>query len=83
MTTDIDLRTVPLARQRALVFERLDALATGEALSIIDDHDPMPLYFRLDRARNGQFGWRYLQTGPACWQVRIERIGTRPDRAQS
>ncbi|MDH4050326.1 MAG: DUF2249 domain-containing protein [Rubrivivax sp.] len=74
MNSALDLRTVPLSRQRALIFASFDALAPGETLELVDDHDPMPLYFRLDRLREGEFAWRYLQTGPECWQVRIARV---------
>jgi uncharacterized protein (DUF2249 family) len=74
MDSALDLRIVPLSRQRALIFDTFDALSPGETLEIVDDHDPMPLYFRLDRLREGQFAWRYLQTGPECWRVRIARV---------
>ncbi len=77
MDSALDLRTLPLSRQRALILATFDALAPGETLELLDDHDPMPLYFRLDRLREGEFAWRYLQTGPDCWQVRIVRVARR------
>ncbi|MBX3638265.1 MAG: DUF2249 domain-containing protein [Rubrivivax sp.] len=72
-TPAIDVRRVPPPQRHPLIFSTFDALAPGAALEIVNDHDPLPLYFEFERVRDGQFSWRYLESGPARWHVRIER----------
>jgi len=70
----IDVRTVPPPQRHPLIFGTFDALATGQAFEIVNDHDPVPLYFQFEQTRPGQFAWRYLEAGPAQWHVRIARV---------
>ena len=70
----IDVRSVPPAQRHPLIFGTFDALATGQAFEIENDHDPVPLYFQFEQTRGGQFAWRYLESGPARWHVRIARV---------
>ncbi|HMR69413.1 MAG TPA: DUF2249 domain-containing protein, partial [Rubrivivax sp.] len=60
--------SVPPPQRHALIFTTFDALPVGSAFEIVNDHDPMPLYYQFERTRNGQFGWKYLQSGPDQWQ---------------
>jgi uncharacterized protein (DUF2249 family) len=70
----IDVRTVPPPARHPLIFGTFDTLAPGEAFEILNDHDPLPLYFQFERRHLGQFEWTYLQSGPELWQVRIGRV---------
>lgn len=70
----IDVRTVPPPQRHPLIFGTFDALAPGQAFAIVNDHDPAPLRFQFEKTRPGQFDWRYLEAGPAQWQVRIARV---------
>ena len=72
----IDVRTISPPARHPLIFSQFDALGPGEHFEIVNDHDPLPLYFQFERARAGQFVWRYLQNGPSRWQVRIGRVAT-------
>jgi uncharacterized protein (DUF2249 family) len=70
----LDVRTVPPPQRHPMIFGAFDALAPGEAIEIVNDHDPVPLYFQFEKTRLGQFDWRYLCAGPELWHVRIERV---------
>ena len=70
----IDVRSVPPPQRHPLIFGTFDALTPGQAFEIVNDHDPMPLYFQFEKTRLGQFEWRYLESGPALWRVRIGRV---------
>lgn len=74
----IDVRSVPPPQRHPLIFSTFDALPTGGAFEIVNDHDPLPLYFEFERVRGGQFAWSYLESGPARWQVRIARTRVGP-----
>ena len=71
----IDVRTVVPRQRHALIFSSFDALQPGEALELVNDHDPRPLYYQFEAQLNGQFGWQYLQEGPDLWRVAITRKG--------
>ena len=70
----IDVRTIAPAQRHSQIFATFDALPAGGALELVNDHDPVPLYFQFEKMRPGQFRWDYLQSGPALWQVRIRRV---------
>ncbi|MGH7920802.1 MAG: DUF2249 domain-containing protein [Candidatus Dormibacteraceae bacterium] len=69
----LDVRPLPPARRHELIFERLDGLSVGQALTLVNDHDPAPLRYQLEATRDGGYRWDYLQRGPEVWQVRIGR----------
>jgi len=46
--------------------------------SLVNDHDPKPLRYRLLAERPGQLAWEYLEQGPEVWRVRLGRRANRP-----
>jgi uncharacterized protein (DUF2249 family) len=72
----IDVRTIAPYERHARIFGQLDALAAGQALQIVNDHDPVPLRMQLEARAPGQFRWAYLEAGPELWQVEIARLAT-------
>ncbi|MEJ5990070.1 DUF2249 domain-containing protein [Ramlibacter sp. PS3R-8] len=81
----IDVRTVAPRDRHPLIFSTFAALAKGEALELVNDHDPRPLYYQFNAQMPGQFAWDCLQTGPDLWRVAITRTqdGPAPDAAGS
>ena len=74
VATIVDVReTQPMHR-----FERImsayEALAAGESMQLIVDHDPKCMYYTL-RATRGEdtFDFEYLEDGPETWQVVVTR----------
>ena len=55
------------------IFNRFDELAEGESLTILNDHDPKPLYYQMLSERGNVFVWQYLEQGPEWWKVRIKK----------
>jgi len=82
-TPVIDVRTIAPYERHARIFGRLDALGAGEALQIVNDHDPVPLHMQLENRAPGQFQWAYLQSGPQLWQIEITRNGAPASTAQA
>ncbi|MCC2632219.1 MAG: hypothetical protein K0S48_105 [Ramlibacter sp.] len=72
----IDVRTVAPRDRHPLIFSTFGALAAGEALELVNDHDPKPLYYQFNAEIPGQFDWEYLEQGPDTWRVAITRTGT-------
>ena len=70
---DLDVRTLPSREKHPTIFGLLDALAPGETLTIINDHDPAPLRTQLAR-RPGLFAWDVLEAGPDVWRIAIRQL---------
>ena len=69
----IDVRELAPRLRHPTIFNTFNALAAGQALLIINDHDPVPLYYQFAGEYVGSFHWEYLEQGPETWRVRISR----------
>lgn len=67
----IDVRTIIPHERHALIFSTFSSLPDGQALQLVNDHDPVPLHQQFKSRFHGQFTWDYLQQGPDLWRVRI------------
>ncbi|CBL45636.1 Conserved hypothetical protein [gamma proteobacterium HdN1] len=67
----IDVRTIPPRERHPLIFNTFNSLGAGEALLLINDHDPRPLNYQFQAQNPGGFTWDYLEQGPTVFQVRI------------
>ncbi len=81
MTTDTravvrDIRACEIeARVRhETIIAALDDLAPGDAIRLIVDHDPKPLFYMLQGERPGQFEWQPEQAGPDDWRIVVRRL---------
>lgn len=72
----IDVRELPPPQRHALIFDTCGKLKVGEAIVLVNDHDPKPLYYQFQAEHPGQYGWEYVESGPQTWQVRITRKQT-------
>lgn len=72
--TTLDVRTIVPRERHPLIFTRLDALSPGEALLLVNDHDPKPLRYQLMAERPEQFSWEPQMEGPEEWRIRISRV---------
>ncbi len=71
----IDVRTIAPRERHALIFDTFGRLERGQALELVNDHDPRPLYYQFNDRLPGAFAWDYLESGPALWRVAITRTG--------
>jgi uncharacterized protein (DUF2249 family) len=69
-----DVRPVSPARRHPLILETFQALRPGQAFTLVNDHDPKPLYYQFQAEQPGKFTWTYLEQGPEVWRVRIGRV---------
>ena len=69
----IDVREISPRERHALIFRQFDALAPGQALQLVNDHDPQPLRQQFEVRSAGAFKWAYLQQGPDLWRVQISK----------
>lgn len=70
----LDIRPVPVKEKHPTIFATFDGLANGETFQLINDHDPMPLYYQFSAERPNQFEWEYIEKGPEVWKVNISKL---------
>ncbi len=80
-TTAIDVREIAPRDRHPLIFGRFHVLQPGQALELINDHDPRPLYYQMQAEFPGTFTWTYLQSGPELWRVSIGKTAVTTARA--
>ena len=77
----IDVRDIAPRERHPLIFSTFRGLAGAEAMEIVNDHDPRPLYYQMQAEQPGEFSWEDVESGPLVWRVRItRRAGAAPHR---
>jgi len=69
----VDVRNIVPRERHPLIFSTFDGLQPGQSFTLVNDHDPQPLYYQLLHTRENQFAWEYLGEGPEVWRVRITK----------
>lgn len=69
----LDIRAVRPRERHPLIFRSFAALGKGEGFELVNDHDPVPLYYHFQNDLAGQFAWEVLENGPETWRVRISK----------
>ncbi len=70
----IDLRPLEHGVRHPFVMKRFSELDEGGCFYIINDHDPLPLYFQMAMAFPKRVGWEYIEFGDEFWKIRIRRL---------
>jgi uncharacterized protein (DUF2249 family) len=70
---ELDIRVIPPREKHPAIFSTFDGLAVGQAMVIINDHDPRPLRYQFMAEHPERFDWQYEEQGPTVWRVRISR----------
>lgn len=70
----VDVRSLVPAQRHAKIFQLVNELKPGASFTLVNDHDPKPLYYQLEAEYPNQFSWTYLERGPEVWRVEIGKI---------
>ncbi len=70
---ELDLRPLPPYQRHDKIMAVWQGLQPGEALLLINDHDPKPLRYQFEAEYAGQHTWQYEQSGPRDWAVKITK----------
>ena len=68
---ELDVRDLPPRERHPKIFSLLEQLGNGQALILINDHDPKPLYYQLNFEQPDKYDWEPLESGPEAWRIRI------------
>ena len=45
--TELDVRSIPPAERHPTIYETFQSMESGEVLTIINDHEPKPLFYEF------------------------------------
>jgi uncharacterized protein (DUF2249 family) len=74
VSTTLDVRTLAPFDRHATIVAAFRALDFGDALEIVNDSDPKPLYYQFQAEAPGDFSWIYAQAGPRVWRVGVQKL---------
>ena len=69
----IDVQAIPPYERHPLIFQAVQRLNAGQSFTLVNDHDPRPLYMQLQMHFGDGFDWEYLERGPEECRVRISK----------
>lgn len=69
----IDVRQYAPKDKHPMIFGTYDSLKVDETMELINDHDPMPLYYQMKAELPDKFEWQYVEQGPEVWRVAITK----------
>ena len=72
--TQVDVRTIQPRERHPLIFSTFTNRPAGQAMELVNDHDPKPLYYQFEAELHGLFDWDYLEKGPDVWRVAITKL---------
>ncbi len=72
--TTIDVRDMVPRERHPRIFATFDSIDAGDAILLINDHDPKPLFYQFQAERAGQVSWTPQEQGPERWVIRIEKV---------
>lgn len=76
----MDVRPIPCSIKHGLIIKRWLELTVGDHFILLNDHDPVPLYYQFAAQWPGAFTWEHLVKGPEEFRVKITKLkATTPD----
>lgn len=72
----MDVRPIPCSVKHRLIIEAWLSLPVGSYFILLNDHDPVPLYYQFSAQWPGAFTWEHLVKGPDEYRVKIARTAS-------
>ncbi len=69
----IEAQSISSPESNNTIFNAFDDLAFGEAIIVVNSHDPLPLIMQFEEQRPLQFVLSYLEIGPTSWRVKLTK----------
>jgi uncharacterized protein (DUF2249 family) len=70
----MDVRPIPCSVKHGLIIKNWLDLAVGDYFVLLNDHDPVPLYYQFAAQWPGAFTWEHLVKGPEEFRVKITKV---------
>jgi uncharacterized protein (DUF2249 family) len=74
----MDVRTIPCSIKHDLIIKTWLELAVGDHFILLNDHDPVPLFYQFSTQWPNVFTWQHLVKGPKEFRVKITKLKSTP-----
>lgn len=72
----MDVRPISCSIKHGLIIKQWLDLTVGDHFVLLNDHDPVPLYYQFAAQWPGAFTWEHLVKGPDEFRVKITKLKT-------
>jgi len=70
----MDVRLIPCSIKHGLIIRTWLELPVGDHFILLNDHDPVPLYYQFSAQWPGAFTWEHLVRRPEEIRVKITKV---------
>lgn len=70
----MDVRPIPCSVKHRLIIQKWLDLTVGDYFVLLNDHDPIPLYYQFSAQWPQAFSWEHIQKGPDEFRVKITKL---------
>ena len=70
----MDVRPIPCSIKHGLIIRTWLELPVGDHFILLNDHDPVPLFYQFSAQWPGAFSWTHLVNGPEEVRVKITKL---------
>jgi uncharacterized protein (DUF2249 family) len=70
----MDVRPIPCSIKHGQIIQVWLDLAVGDHFILLNDHDPVPLYYQFSAQWPEAFTWEHLVKGPDEFRVKITKL---------
>jgi uncharacterized protein (DUF2249 family) len=70
----MDVRPIPCSIKHGLIIRTWLQLAVDDYFILLNDHDPVPLFYQFSAQWPGAFEWKHLVQGPDEFRVKITKL---------
>jgi len=70
----MDMRPIPCSIKHGLIIRTWLELPVGDHFVLLNDHDPVPLYYQFAAQWPQAFTWEHLVKGPDEFRVKITKV---------
>ncbi|MCX6893976.1 MAG: DUF2249 domain-containing protein [Verrucomicrobia bacterium] len=70
----MDVRPIPCSVKHGLIIRTWLALPVGDHFILLNDHDPVPLFYQFSAQWPDTFTWEHLVKGPEEFRVKVTKL---------
>src|SRR5262249_48218670 len=75
---ELDVRAMRKPDKHPAIFRAYSELPAGEALLLVNDHDPRHLHDEFEVEHPGGYAWEYVAKYRGDWRIRITKLAATP-----
>ena len=70
----LDVRQMPPWERHPTIMQAFEDIEVGDAIKLVNDHEPKPLYYQFMAEMPGRVDWESTQLGPREWVAMIKKV---------